>query len=97
MLAIPDAPSGDRGEYGKDIGDIDYLVGLAASLGIDEAEARAALSSERFAADVRADIAEARRLGITGVPFFVIDRTYGISGAQPTDVFVEALTEAWTP
>ena len=43
----------------------------------------------------RADIAEARALGVNGVPFFVLDRKYGISGAQPAEVFSQALAQAW--
>jgi predicted DsbA family dithiol-disulfide isomerase len=82
-------------ERGEDIGDLDHLVALAGELGLDGAEARAALTSGRYAEAVHADIAEARALGLRGVPFFVIDRAYGLSGAQPTDVFAEALAEAW--
>ena len=44
---------------------------------------------------MRADIEEARRLGANGVPFFVIDRTYGISGAQPAEMFLHALRTAY--
>ena len=54
-------------------------------------EARAVLASDRYAADVRAEIREAAALGCTGVPFFVIDRRYGISGAQPAELFAQVL------
>ena len=50
---------------------------------------------EAYADDVRADEREAAQLGATGVPFFVLDRTYGVSGAQPAEVFTQALTQAW--
>lgn len=82
-------------ELGQDTADPDALVAVAIAAGLDEAEVRATLASDRFADEVRADIDEARALGISGVPFFVIDRTYGISGAQPADLFVRALDEAW--
>ncbi|MDQ6751831.1 MAG: DsbA family protein, partial [Actinomycetota bacterium] len=64
-------------------------------LGLDAGEINQALDTEKYADEVRADFAEARALGITGVPFFVIDRKYGISGAQPAELFSQALNEAW--
>ena len=54
------------------------------------------LESETHADDVRADIAQAQAYGIRGVPFFVIDGKYGISGAQPTELFAQALDQAWS-
>ena len=48
-----------------------------------------------YADEVRADEREAAQLGATGVPFFVLDRAYGVSGAQPAEVFTQALTQAW--
>jgi predicted DsbA family dithiol-disulfide isomerase len=83
-------------EKGRDIGDIAYLAEVGTSLGLDAAQIRRVLESEEFTAEVRADISEARALGATGVPFFVIDRRYAISGAQPTAVFAEALETAWS-
>ena len=53
------------------------------------------LASDRHATDVRDDEAQARRLGITGVPFFVLDGRLGVSGAQPPEVLLAALTRAW--
>lgn len=82
-------------EKGRDIGDIDYLAEVAASLGIDADETRRALASDEFSDEVESDIAEARALGANGVPFFVIDRKYGISGAQPSEAFTQALGTAW--
>ena len=82
-------------EQGKDIGDAEYLVGIGVELGIPETEIRETLAGDRFAAEVRADIAEARALGVNGVPFFVLDRKYGISGAQPADAFAQAIRQAW--
>lgn len=82
-------------EHGEGIGDVDYLVRTGVGLGLDETQVRQALENGRYDDEVRADIAEARALGVTGVPFFVLDRKYGISGAQPTEVFGQALAQAW--
>ncbi|MFJ5778451.1 DsbA family oxidoreductase [Streptomyces sp. NPDC093094] len=72
------------------------LVGLAVEAGLDADAARAVLADpDAYADDVRADEREAAQLGATGVPFFVLDRKYGVSGAQPADVFTQALTQAW--
>ncbi|MBQ0830326.1 DsbA family oxidoreductase [Streptomyces tagetis] len=77
-------------------GDDDHLVGLAVAAGLDEDAVRAVLADPTaYAERVRADQREAAALGATGVPFFVIDRAYGVSGAQPAEVFTEALTRAW--
>jgi len=71
-------------------------VELAAKAGLNAEEARAVLADPvAYADEVRADEEEAARLGATGVPFFVLDRTYGVSGAQPVSVFTQALTQAW--
>jgi predicted DsbA family dithiol-disulfide isomerase len=80
---------------GKRIGDTDVLVGEAKAVGLDEAAARAVLDGDAFADDVDADLSLARAFGITGVPFFVIDRKYGLSGAQPADTIRQALENAW--
>jgi predicted DsbA family dithiol-disulfide isomerase len=72
---------------------IDELVAYADELGLDPVEARDALESGRYAADVQADIAQARAYGISGVPFFVFEGKYGVSGAQPAEVFSQVLTQ----
>lgn len=69
------------------------LIGWAVELGIDADEAREALESSRYAADVQADLAQARAYGIQGVPFFVFDGKYGVSGAQPAETFANVLTQ----
>lgn len=74
---------------------VDSLVALAVEIGLDGDEVRAVLASDRFAAEVAEDAQTAARLGANGVPFFVIDMRYGVSGAQPTELFTQALTEAW--
>jgi predicted DsbA family dithiol-disulfide isomerase len=79
---------------GLPIGDRQTLVELAADVGIGEDAARRALDGDAFAADVRAEEAEARAIGIQGVPFFVFDRRFAVSGAQPPEVLLEALEHA---
>jgi predicted DsbA family dithiol-disulfide isomerase len=79
---------------GADIGDQAVLAGLAAAVGLDEVAAKQALADGSYAADVRADIATAREYGINGVPFFVFDQRIGVSGAQPVEVFAQALRQS---
>ncbi|HVV54729.1 MAG TPA: DsbA family oxidoreductase [Mucilaginibacter sp.] len=76
---------------GKNIDDKETLTGIAASIGLDKAETKQALESDAFADEVKHDIAEAQYLGIQGVPFFVMNRKYGVSGAQAVPVFTETL------
>ena len=80
---------------GESLGDHDVLARLAAEAGLDAAAVRAMLAEDRHAAAVRDDEARARRLGITGVPFFVLDGRIGVSGEQTPDVLLDALTHAW--
>ncbi len=82
-------------ERGEDIGSIDALVAVGVELGLDATMVRDTLVSDRYASEVRDDIADGQALGVSGVPFFVFDRTYGVSGAQPTEVFTDTLTKAW--
>jgi len=82
-------------EHGADIGNREALVRIGTDAGLDAAEINRALDTDKYADEVRADFAEARALGVSGVPFFVIDRKYGISGAQPAALFTQALQEAW--
>jgi len=79
---------------GVAIGDREQLVALAADLGLDPDEARSVLESDAYADAVREDEHLAQRIGIHGVPFFVLGRRYGVSGAQPADVLVQALEKA---
>jgi predicted DsbA family dithiol-disulfide isomerase len=80
---------------GEPVGDRATLVRLAAETGLDPAEVDAALEGQEYADAVRADEAEAASLGISGVPFFVVDRKYGVSGAQPADALLQVLERAW--
>jgi predicted DsbA family dithiol-disulfide isomerase len=79
---------------GAQIADPDVLVAVAQDGGLDAGEARAVVGSDRFADEVRADERRAADLGITSVPFFVMGGL-GVSGAQPPDVLLELLEEAW--
>ena len=80
---------------GEAVGDRDTLARLAVEAGLEADEVRTALDQQRYAAAVRADEAAAAALGIRGVPFFVVDRTYGVSGAQPADVLLGVPERAW--
>ncbi|MDQ0983785.1 DsbA family oxidoreductase [Streptomyces sp. V2I9] len=80
----------------RSVYDDGVLLALAVEAGLDADEARAVLADpEAYADDVRADEREAAELGAGAVPFFVLDRRYGISGGQPAEVFVQALEQAW--
>lgn len=80
-------------EDGQDIGDVDVLVSIANDLGMDGAEVRQAIETELKHAEIAEDIAIARELQITGVPFFVIDGKLGLSGAHPADTFLKAFRQ----
>jgi len=81
---------------GEAISEAETLVRLVSDAGISAEEAQAVLSSDAYAEDVRAEEREARELGINGVPFFVVDRRYGVSGAQPADVLLQVLERGWS-
>ena len=76
---------------GAHVGHVDDLADLAAGIGLDRDAALAALTSGEYADAVAADIDTARGYGINGVPFYVIDGRYGVSGAQPAEVFADVL------
>jgi predicted DsbA family dithiol-disulfide isomerase len=80
---------------GEAVGEADTLVRLATEVGLDAEAVRSLLATDELTDAVRDDEAEARALGITGVPFFVIDRRYGVSGAQPSEHLLQALETAW--
>lgn len=79
----------------KHLGDQETLATLAEEVGLDKQETADMLASKLYTAEVRTDEQEASLLGVSGVPFFVIDRKYGISGAQPTEVFLQTLQKVW--
>jgi predicted DsbA family dithiol-disulfide isomerase len=80
---------------GGAIGDRGTLAAAASQAGLDRDQVAEMLAGERYAAEVRADEQEAAALGITGVPFFVVNRRYGLSGAQPPQVLLQAIEQAW--
>lgn len=80
---------------GESIGDHDTLVRLGVEAGLDADRVRTLLASDAHAEEVRDDENEARELGISGVPFFVLGGVYAVSGAQSADVLLRALTQAW--
>ena len=80
---------------GRAIGEPEVLVEIAAEAGLDPESARAMLASDDYAVAVRDDEARARKFGISGVPFFAIDERIGVSGAQPSEVLLEVVREAW--
>lgn len=80
---------------GRHLGREDELVSLAEEVGLDGESARQALQSNRYLDAVRADQAQARAYGINGVPFFVVDGKYGVSGAQPAEAFTQIVRQVW--
>jgi predicted DsbA family dithiol-disulfide isomerase len=82
---------------GRRVGDADSLVAICVEAGLDGDASRAVIDDPWAYADaVRADQMEARRLGIRGVPFFVVDQRFGVSGAQPTEALLAAMSRAWS-
>lgn len=82
---------------GLNIGDHEVLAGLAAEIGLDRHAAREALAGDAFGETVDADIAQAREIGINGVPFFIFNGKYAVSGAQPAEIFRQVLAKATEP
>lgn len=87
----------DRATFseGSPSSDHTALRALGIEVGLPAEEIDAVLGSERYADAVRADEAQGQAYGISGVPFFVLDRRWGVSGAQPADVLLAALEQAW--
>jgi len=81
-------------EEGKNIDDLETLLHYAEQVGIPQAEAKRVLDTHEFEEEIDQDIYESRLIGVQGVPFFVFDRKYGISGAQPDKVFDQTLYQA---
>jgi predicted DsbA family dithiol-disulfide isomerase len=80
---------------GRPVFDVSALAGVAAEAGLDPDRAQQVLEDGSYGEAVRADEDEARALGITGVPFYVIDGKYGVSGAQPAETFTQTLQQIW--
>lgn len=81
---------------GLNIDDANTLAALGKEVGLDEKAILEMLSSDQLYEDVEKDIYESRLIGVSGVPFFVFDRKFGISGAQPDEVFDQTLEKAWS-
>jgi len=79
---------------GAAVSDHDTLVRLAGEVGLDTEGARVLLAGDAYAAEVREDESQAKAMGINGVPFFVIAEKFGVSGAQPAEILLEALGKA---
>lgn len=79
----------------RNVGDHDVLREVAVAAGLDAGRVDEVLASDEYAAQVRADVDRARAYGATGVPFYVVDEKYGISGAQPAELFRQVLDQAW--
>lgn len=80
---------------GKNINDYPTLIQLGEAIGLDRNELNAALENGSFADEVNRDIYEARQIGVRGVPFFVFNRKYGVSGAQAPETFLETLENSF--
>jgi predicted DsbA family dithiol-disulfide isomerase len=80
---------------GAALGEPEVLAGIAAQSGLPQDETADVLAGDRYTAEVRSDEERARELGVRGVPFFVVDNRYGISGAQSSELLLEAITTAW--
>lgn len=80
---------------GKDISSPAVLIEIGNKVGIDSAAIEEVLNSKNYTQAVHLDIEEAQKIGVQGVPFFVFDRKYAVSGAQSPEVFLETLTQTW--
>lgn len=80
---------------GRDTADHATLLDLGKSIGLDGGEVTAMLQSDQFGQAVEQDIYEAQQVGVRGVPFFVLNRKYAVSGAQAPETFLGALQTAW--
>ncbi|GAB2502163.1 DsbA family oxidoreductase [Algoriphagus taiwanensis] len=81
---------------GRNVDDFETLLELGKEVGLDKEKIKALLNSNQYEDAVSQDIYESRLIGVRGVPFFVLDRKFGISGAQPDEVFDQTLEKAWT-
>lgn len=80
---------------GKDIASQQTLLELGKEIGLEEKEIKAVLNSDEFGDAVRSDIEEAMNIGVRGVPFFVFNREYAVSGAQPVEIFTQTLEKSF--
>ena len=80
---------------GKNLADHQVLASLVSELGLNKQEALEVLKENKFKKQVLAEQTEGRQIGVQGVPFFVLNRKYGISGAQQKEYFLQALNKIW--
>lgn len=80
---------------GKDMSDAATLISLGKEIGLNEAEVKDVINSKDYTNEVNKDIAEAQQIGVQGVPFFVFNRKYAVSGAQPSDTFLNVLNKSF--
>ncbi|AMM52531.1 DSBA oxidoreductase [Rufibacter sp. DG15C] len=80
---------------GQNIGDIDTLVRLGEEIGLDGPEIKEALTKQTYLQEVQEDFIRAQQVGVRGVPFYVFNNKYAVSGAQPTELFKEVLDKVW--
>jgi predicted DsbA family dithiol-disulfide isomerase len=80
---------------GRQVFDRDVITDIAAEAGLDADTVGDVLDGDAYSDEVRQDELQARQLGISGVPFIAIDMEFGVSGAQPTEMFTSALNQAW--
>ena len=81
---------------GKNIDHTETLISLATEIGLNAEVVKAVLNSDKYADSVQADVKESQQLGVTGVPFFVFDRKYAVSGAQDSSAFLETLEKSFS-
>lgn len=81
---------------GVNVDDIEALVEIGTSIGMGEPEVRRAMESDAFDYEVRQDQLDARNIGVQGVPFFVFNNKYAVSGAQSTEAFLQTIEKAYT-
>jgi predicted DsbA family dithiol-disulfide isomerase len=81
---------------GKNIDDSETLIQIGVAAGLNEKDVKELIASDSFSQEVRQDEMQAQSFGIRGVPFFILNNKYAVSGAQSPDVFLQALSQAWT-
>lgn len=80
---------------GKDVNNLETLSTLGQQVGLEKAIVEEVLHSDAYSDEVKKDILQAQQIGVQGVPFFVFDNKYAVSGAQPEEVFLDALEKTW--
>lgn len=81
---------------GKNIADLTTLIQFGIEIGLEEMELKTVFTDEKYASLVTHDIQEGQQIGVQGVPFFVLDRKYAVSGAQPAQAFLQTLEKSFS-